>query len=366
MTQASAIHLFLCGDVMTGRGIDQVLPCPVDPVLYESYVRDARDYVRLAERGSGPIPLPVDFEYVWGDALAELERAATDVRIVNLETSITTSEAHWADKPVLYRMHPGNIGCLSAARIDCCCLANNHVLDWGYLGLEETLRTLDAAGIAHAGAGLDAAQAAAPAVLDVPGKGRVLVFALGSTSSGIPRTWQATAHSRGVNLLPDLSEETAGQVAGQVRAVRRPGDVAVVSIHWGGNWGYDVPDEQVRFAHRLIEEGVDIVHGHSSHHVKAMEVYRGRLVLYGCGDFLTDYEGIGGHEAFRGDLALMYLVRLDASDGRLVEVRLVPLQSRRFRLTRVSSRDAKWLCDLLNGPGTRVELEDDNSLLLRW
>jgi poly-gamma-glutamate synthesis protein (capsule biosynthesis protein) len=73
-------------------------------------------------------------------------------------------------------MHPRNIDCITGARIDCCCLANNHVLDWGYDGLAETLRTLDAAGIAHTGAGRDAAEAAAPAVLDVPGKGRVLVF----------------------------------------------------------------------------------------------------------------------------------------------------------------------------------------------
>src|SRR5262249_45465902 len=77
------IRVFLCGDVMTGRGIDQILPYPVSPVLYESSVRDARDYVRLAERVSGPIPRPVDVGYIWGDALAELERAGTEVRIIN-------------------------------------------------------------------------------------------------------------------------------------------------------------------------------------------------------------------------------------------------------------------------------------------
>src|SRR5947208_16970240 len=89
------IGMFLCGDVMTGRGIDQVLPHPGNPVLYESYIRDARDYVQLAERVNGPIPRPVSFSYIWGDALSELERAGTDGRIINLETSITTSEAHW-------------------------------------------------------------------------------------------------------------------------------------------------------------------------------------------------------------------------------------------------------------------------------
>src|ERR687888_50236 len=143
MRSHEAISLFLCGDVMTGRGIDQVLPHPGNPVLYESYIRDARAYVQLAEMASGPIPRPVDFAYIWGDALGELERAGTDVRIINLETSITSSEDYWPNKAVLYRMHPRNIGCLTAARISCCSLANNHVLDWGEQGLQETLRTLD-------------------------------------------------------------------------------------------------------------------------------------------------------------------------------------------------------------------------------
>jgi poly-gamma-glutamate synthesis protein (capsule biosynthesis protein) len=364
------IELFLCGDVMTGRGIDQVLPHPGNPVLYECCVRDARDYVRVAEIANGPIPNPVDFEYLWGDALGELQRAGTDVRIVNLETSITSSEDYWPDKEIHYRMHPENIGCLTAAGIDCCCLANNHILDWGHRGLEETLQTLDRVGVAHAGVGRDAAAAASPAMLDLAGKGRVLVFAFGSPTSGIPWEWAATEDRPGVNLLEDLSEETARRVADRMRQVRRSGDVTVASIHWGGNWGYDVPDQQIHFAHRLIREGVDVVHGHSSHHVKGIEVYRDRPIFYGCGDFLTDYEGIRGHEAFRKDLALMYLARLDPQEGRLVELRLVPMQSRRFRLSRASEEDAKWLQGLLSRLGerfgTHVQMEGDNSLTIRW
>jgi poly-gamma-glutamate synthesis protein (capsule biosynthesis protein) len=368
--EAGRIGLFLCGDVMTGRGIDQALPHPGNPVLYEPCVLDARYYVQMAESANGSIRKPVDVAYIWGDALEELQRAETDVRIINLETSITSSEDRCPDKEVLYRMHPGNIGCLTAAHITCCSLANNHVLDWGCRGLEETLQTLDRAGVAHAGAGRNAAAAAAPAVLDVPGKGRVLVFALGSLTSGIPRHWGATEDRPGVNLLGDLAEETARRVAERLRQVRRPGDVTVVSIHWGGNWGYAIPGEHIDFAHRLVEEGVDLVHGHSSHHVKAAEVYRQRLILYGCGDFLNDYEGIGGHQRFRADLALMYLVRVDSRRGQLAEARLVPLQVRRFRLNRAEAADAQWLRDLLNrlgAPfGTHAQLEGDNSLTLQW
>ncbi|HWP44201.1 MAG TPA: CapA family protein, partial [Blastocatellia bacterium] len=351
MSDSDAISIFLCGDVMTGRGIDQILPHPGNPVLYESYVRDARSYVELAEMANGPIPRPVSFGYIWGDALEELDRAAPDARIINLETAVTASEDHWLGKAVLYRMHPRNIGCLKAARIDCCALANNHVLDWGERGLEETLESLDAAGIAHAGAGRTAAEAEAAAALAVAGKGRVLVFSLGSITSGIPMEWRATEDRPGVCLLEDLSEATAQRVAGRMLGQAQPGDVTIASIHWGGNWGYLIPEEQISFAHRLIDEGVSIVHGHSSHHVKAIEVYRERLILYGCGDFLTDYEGISGYEGFRGDLALMYVARVDARQNRILGLEMAPFQSRKFRLNRASIVDAEWLCDLLNRLG---------------
>ena len=363
------MRLFLCGDVMTGRGIDQALPNPVNPVLYEPCVRDAREYVALAEKAHGSISCPLSFDYIWGDALAELDRVRVDFRIVNLETAITSAETPWPDKGINYRMHPQNIGCLSAARIDACALANNHVLDWGYDGLSETLQTSDAAGIAHAGAGSDAYQAMNPAVIGTAASGRVLLFSFGSTTCGISEDWKATSISPGVNLLDDLSEQTAARVCDEMRAHQQPGDLLIASIHWGGNWGYEIPREQIVFAHYLIEQGVAIVHGHSSHHVKAIELFKGRLILYGCGDFITDYEGITGYETFRGDLALMYLVELDQNTGELIAARLLPMQMRRFQLQRASASEAKWLCNLLNKLGARfgtaATLQEDNSLTLR-
>jgi poly-gamma-glutamate capsule biosynthesis protein CapA/YwtB (metallophosphatase superfamily) len=368
MLQAESIRLFLCGDVMTGRGIDQVLPHPNDPTLHEPYINDARCYVKLAESFNGEIPRPVEFDYIWGDALVELDRAGVDLRIVNLETSITSGENYWRGKEIHYRMHPRNIDCIGVACIDCCCLANNHILDWGYDGLAETLNTLDAAGIAHSGAGHNAREAAAPAVLDVPRKGRVLVFSYGSPTSGVPREWAATAQRPGVNFLEDNSEETARRIAREMLGFNRQHDVILASIHWGGNWGYHIRDEEIRFAHQLIEHGIAVVHGHSSHHVKTAEIYKDRLVLYGCGDFLNDYEGISGDEVFRNDLTLMYLPAIDPRRGQLVETQLVPMRIARFRLNRCAEADAKWQCGLLNqlgAPlGTRCELASNQTLTL--
>lgn len=98
------ITLFLCGDVMTGRGIDQVLPYPSNPQIYEPYLTSARGYVKLAEEVNGPIPKPVDFPYIWGHALEELQRTDPDARIINLETAVTTSSELWAGKGINYRI----------------------------------------------------------------------------------------------------------------------------------------------------------------------------------------------------------------------------------------------------------------------
>jgi poly-gamma-glutamate capsule biosynthesis protein CapA/YwtB (metallophosphatase superfamily) len=335
--------LFLCGDVMTGRGVDQILAHPCPPGIQEPYVRDARDYVALAEQANGPIARPVPPAYLWGEALQELERIAPDARIINLETSITTSDECWPGKGIHYRMHPRNVDCLTAAGIDVCVLANNHVLDYGRAGLDETIATLVAAGLKVTGAGASIAQAQEPAIIEIGDGGRILVFAVGAENSGVPRAWAANAASSGVDLLRDFSDATADALLARVRSRKRYGDVAVVSIHWGDNWGYEVPDAHIRFAHRLLDDSVDLVHGHSSHHPRPMEIYRDKLVLYGCGDFITDYEGITGYEEFRDDLVLMYFPWLNSHTGQLIELHMTPLQIRRLHLVRPSARDRGWL-----------------------
>ena len=115
---------------------------------------------------------------------------------------------------------PGNVPCVAAVRPGACALANNHVLDFGRRGLADTLEAVSGAGLRAVGAGRDAGEARRPLAVPVPGGGRVVIFSCGTGSSGIPAGW-AAAPGRG-------------------------------------------PD-QVRFAHRLIDGGVDLIHGHSSH-----------------------------------------------------------------------------------------------------
>jgi len=329
-------------------------------------MRSAEDYVVLAEQASGPIPRRNGPAYIWGAALEEFERRRPNARIINLETAIIRSN-DWAHKGINYRMSPENADCLIAAGTDCCVLANNHVLDWGYAGLDETLATLQKLNIKTAGAGRNLREASAPAVIELD-QARLLIFSFGSTSSGIPSEWAATGESAGVNLLTDISEASALEVADQIAAWRQPGDLVVASIHWGSNWGYHIPHEQTAFAKALIDKaGISIVHGHSSHHPRPIEIYRDRLILYGCGDFLNDYEGIRGYAHYRDDLALMYFADLDPKSGSLCALSLAPLQIQKLRLTISSQSDIEWITQTLDREsrpfGTRIRLASEGRLV---
>lgn len=432
------MRVFLCGDVMTGRGIDQILRRPSEPTIYEPVVRDARDYVALAERVHGPIERGVDGSYIWGDAIEVWREYAPDLFVMNLETGVTRSSRAWPEKGIHYRMHPANARVLrlpaevasgterSAAAI-CYTVANNHVMDFGRSGLTETLDTLDDSGCGRCGAGRSEEQAGAPFRVEpeVDGAGtghhddmghrdstgfhddttrrarathhddtthragrRAAVIGVGVGDSGIPPEWAAgkppSSQSRrgarersgsdtadrgaGVHLIHRLSRTTIDREVARVAALRRHDEITIVSVHWGGNWGWDVPQAHRAFAHALIDRaGVSIIHGHSSHHVKCFEVYHGGLILYGCGDFITDYEGIPGHDAYRPDLSLMYVADIHSGDRSLRALRMVPMRTVRFSLRRAGDSDTHWLARTLNRDGapfgTRVETHGGE---IRW
>jgi len=313
---ATATRMMLSGDVMLGRGVDMLRPTHCKPVIYESYMKNAERYVSLAEREQGKrFSRLVGPGYVWGELLEDIHSA--DLRLINLETTVTTHKEPYPDKGINYRMHPKNIDALQTAKIECCVLANNHVLDWRIPGLLETLHTLKAANISTAGAGQDSEEATSPACLKASNGRDVLVFGLGSITSGVPPDWAATDSRPGLAYHnPDSHDEKVvaedikklvRRQLGKMSLKDRP--IVVVSIHWGPNWGYGVDKWQRRLARALVQiAGVDVVYGHSSHHPMGIELIDGKLVLYGCGDLLNDYEGITGqgHEIYRPELALLY------------------------------------------------------------
>jgi len=146
-----------------------------------------------------------------------------------------------------------------------------------------------------------------------------------------------------------------------------------LSRYIGAATGATTSPTSSALAHDLIRKaGVDLVHGHSSHHSKAIEVYRGKLILYGCGDLINDDEGIGGYEKFRfrHDLTLMYFARIRTGDGKLQGLDIVTVRIRAMRLERGSNNDAAWRAEMLNReavtPDMHVEFAPDATLRLTW
>lgn len=362
---AGSIRLALCGDVMLGRGVDQILPHPGDPTLYGPYAKSATEYVQRAEARHGPIPAERGFDYVWGDALAEFEAFAPDLRLINLETAITAQGKPWPRKPIQYRMNPQNIDVLRCAKIDFCSLANNHIMDWGYVGMGETAKILANRGIAWAGAGRNRARATRPAILNVPGKGRAIVVSMTTPSGHAPGRWAADVERPGVNLV-EATDRGLDEVKQSVAGVKQGGDVLIASIHSGRNFGHEIEPAERAFALRLISEaGFDLIHCHSSHHVKAIEVHEGRPILYGTGDLINDYEGIASsasEASFCSDFGMIAFAQFSTATGACTELLLRVTRVRRLRVQRANADETVTVCAMLNREsaqfGTRIENRD--------
>ncbi len=246
--------------------------------------------------------------WVWGTVIRTLK--ATDVNIVNLETTLTTHK-----EPVLkvfnFKADSDKVSCLVDACVTCVNLANNHSLDFGNAGLLETLRVLSDAKIGVVGAGATAHEAAEPFIVTKKG---IRIGVIGFTDN--EPSWKAGPDKPGINyvVVGDIAPIKAA-----VDALRPRVDVLIVTIHWGPNMRQQPTQEFVNFAHSIIDCGVDVIHGHSAHIPQGIEIYHSKVILYDTGDFVDDY---AIDDVLRNDQSCFFLVTVDRRGPRSIE--LVP------------------------------------------
>jgi poly-gamma-glutamate capsule biosynthesis protein CapA/YwtB (metallophosphatase superfamily) len=329
------ITLALMGDVMLGRGVTEALD---------------RHLLRPEE--------------LWGDVLPLLD--AADLRIINLECPLTDYDRPWTRSPKLphFRARPSAIEALRAARIDACSLANNHTVDFEEVGLLDTLKHLDAAGISHAGAGRDREEAAAPVVLDVPAERRTHRVALLAFTDNMP-PFAAEDDRPGTNFLPvSLEPEVLRRVEEAVLTVREMGvDTVVFSNHWGRNWLQRPTEHFRRFARAVIDLGVDVYYGHSPHVFQGVEIYRGKPILYATGDFIDDYPV---NAEFRNDRSFLFRVSMEG--GTLERLDLVPVKLRYARVGIAVGDEREMILDqmeLLSAELGTAFVRHESSLVLQ-
>ncbi|KND01122.1 uncharacterized protein SPPG_04213 [Spizellomyces punctatus DAOM BR117] len=261
------------------------------------------------------------------------ELAATDFLIGNLECAVTTSISAWPGKTFHFKVSPSELGrgLPDHPRVHVS-IANNHVLDYGYSGMRETLQTLTEMGISHAGAGISKEDALQPAFVDVIQGNDTYKIALFSISDH-PAEWAACGtqettrgpHTHPViygartssdhggifhldfDTFPPIPADSFRMLQSALEDARSQADMVVVSLHWGPNYQWRPMASFKLFARWLIDHGVDIIHGHSAHHIQGVEVYKGRPILYSAGDFLDDY-AVDKH--YRNDTSFAFFLSL--------------------------------------------------------
>ncbi len=325
-------------------------------------------------------------ETIWGDVLPELLK--TDFNLINLEAALTACEEA-VPKVFNFKADPSKVEVLSKARIDVVNLANNHVLDYTEAGLLETLETLDRADIMHVGAGCNREEARKPVIL----RRKEITFGIIGYTDNEPG-WKAEKNKPGVHyievgdlapishhlsdnshtLSPHLVSQQGRSVSHEhypcpagrqsattgERYVQRSGekwgletvlddikplearvDVLIVSLHWGPNMREHPSRQFVDFAHALIDNGVDIIHGHSAHIFQRFEEYHGGLILYDTGDFVDDYYV---DPLLHNDRSFLFLVQVSKEGYQKLE--LIPVKIEDFCVQKAKGREAEKIFTL--------------------
>jgi poly-gamma-glutamate capsule biosynthesis protein CapA/YwtB (metallophosphatase superfamily) len=262
----NTVTIGFMGDIMIGRMVNEIIPI--------------KGYL-----------------YPWGNTLPLLQHV--DLRIINLETTLTTNEEK-NPKVFNFKALPDRVKTLQAAHIDVTNLANNHTLDFKDAGLIETIATLDAASISHCGAGLNAREAQRPLILT---KNNIKIGIIGYTDN--EPTWKAENNKPGINYIRVGDVHT---ITTQIAALRPKVDILIITCHWGPNMQQRPSDAFVQFAHDIIDAGADIIHGHSSHVFQGIEIYKNKVIMYDTGDFIDDY---AVDPALRNDQSCFFAVTVD-------------------------------------------------------
>jgi len=272
---------------------------------------------------------------IWGPLRDRL--TALDGLFVNLECCLSTRGERWPDKTFYFRADPEwAVPALSAADTTWASLANNHALDFGPTALADTREALASGGIAHAGAGPDWERAVEPSLVSA-GLLDVAVIALSERWA----EYRAGEDSPGTAYLPLTVEEsntrsTVRRTLAEAQATDP--DLVVASLHWGPNWEEFPEPKHREFGRWLVEQGVDVVHGHSAHVVQGIEIHQGRPILYDTGDFVDDYSV---KPALRNDRTFLFVLEIE--DGTLDAVRLDPVEIDDETVEPASAEATTWL-----------------------
>jgi poly-gamma-glutamate capsule biosynthesis protein CapA/YwtB (metallophosphatase superfamily) len=320
LQEQTSISVGLTGDVMLGRRVNQ----------------------SITTNG---------YAHPWGDVLPLLKK--NDFNIINLETTITKSEKR-VFKVFNFKLDPDNIQTLVEANISLVNLANNHILDFNEEGFIETLKVLDSKKIKHVGAGQDIIQARKLEILE---KNGIKIGVIGYTDN--EPDWIATSEKSGINYVRIGQLE---KIEHDIKSVRNKVDVLIVSIHWGPNKVERPETTLVDFAHKIIDCGADLIHGHSAHIFQGIEIYNGKAIIYGAGDFIDDYMIYPDQH---NDHSFLFKTII-TKDG-IQKIELIPVYISEMQVNLAKNDLAQKILNHMKKLsaefGTKLEIKDDHGII---
>jgi len=269
---------------------------------------------------------------IWGDTLTLLKKG--DFFGINLETTITDRTKKFPDKVFNFRLGSRYKQILKLGHVTYANLANNHILDYGEMGLVDTINNLDSLNIIHTGAGKNLVEAMNPAFYDINGIKIGIISA-----SDHPENFQAD-HTGGIYFI-DLKSDLTDHIA-RITSIRSKVDILIFSMHHGANYVDRIPNNTIRFFHELIDNGVDIIHGHSAHHVLPIELYKNGYIFYGMGDFVDDY---AVDEKYRNDLSFLAEIRIKNRKINQIKVHPTKILMLQVNLLDMADDDYRFVID---------------------
>lgn len=291
------------------------------------------------------------YAHPWGNILPLLKK--NDFNIINLETTITKSEKR-VFKVFNFKLDPNNIQTLFEANISLVNLANNHILDFNEEGLIETLQVLDNKKIKHVGAGQDITQARRLEILE---KNGIKIGVIGYTDN--EPDWAATSEKAGINYVRVGQLE---KIEHDIKSIRTQVDVLIISIHWGPNKVEHPETALVDFAHKIIDCGADLIHGHSAHIFQGIEIYNGKAIIYGAGDFIDDYMI---YPTQHNDHSFLFKAKI-TKDG-IQQLELIPVYISEMQVNLAKNELAQKILNHMKKLsaefGTKLEIKDDHGII---
>lgn len=299
------------------------------PVIKHNKVLDPKDPTVTLMFG-GDVTLADSFAELmgkdYGKAFAKLdEYRQADLAMVNLENPLTKAANPMPDKQFNFKSDPESVKVLQAGGVDVVTIANNHSMDFQAAGLQETMTTLDQAGIQHIGAGENVTQARRPDIIDVKGQ-RIAYLAYYGEEYG------AEANKPGVNSILEQ------RIAEDIKAIRDQVDWVVVNYHWGQESADYPADWQTQLGRFTIDHGADLVVGHHPHVLQGAEIYRGRPIVYSLGNFI-----FGGNSRADYDTAVLKV----ALNDQQMKVEFLPIEVKDYQPQVVSGDKGQKILDHL-------------------